>query len=195
MTTSFKTGTIAGGNYTEIAADGTLIQYGTATTYEDLNFSPLLSVSNATAPDKVTINGVYHVEFTVNNNQSCGACQEIYHSALLSQTLKPHYHCFLKASESAGTTGATFTLYWELRQTTGTTSGSVALQVTSAQLTGNAHKIDIYDPTGFAGPAELGAQLTMVIARTAGNAGKVIVTTYGVHVEKNKLGSSTATAE
>lgn len=188
----------------EVAASDLHITTGTAKTvvydtsvYDDLNFDPDRSGGPvATRPDDVTINNVIHKEFTNSNNQLCGATQEIPHNYKLNTNLHPHCHIFLKSGESAGTTGVTFTFYWELRQTTGTTSGSIALSATSAQLgtTAGANKFDIYSGS-FAGSAELGAQLAVTIARTAGDAGDVIVTTYGVHYEKDTPGSRTATTK
>lgn len=183
----------------EVAASDLQLTTGAAKTlllntpvFEDLNFDPTSSGGPAaTRPDDVTINGVFHKEFTSANNQLCGAVQEIPHSYKLSGTLYPHIHIFLKGGESAGTTGVTFTLYWELRQSTGTTSGSVPLAATSVQLgtTAGANKFDIYDATGFSGSAELGGQLAVTIARTAGDAGDVVVTTYGVHYASDTIGS------
>ena len=112
------------------------------------------------------------------------------HAYKLSSAIYPHMHIFLKSGESAGTTGVTFTFYWELRQTTGTTSGSVVLSATSAELAANGNKIDLYD-SSFAGAAELGAQLSVTIARTGGDAGDVVVLTYGVHYEIDQIGSKT----
>jgi hypothetical protein len=186
----------AGANYSEFEADGTLVFNGDATVWEDLNFDPDRSGGPvATRPDDVTINNVFHKEFTSANNQLCGASQEIFHETMLSKTLYPHCHVFLKASETSGTTGVSFTLYWELRQHSGTTSGSVVVSATSAQLAANAHKVDLYDNTGFTGPTELGAQLAMTIKRTAGDAGDVIVTSYGIHYEIDTVGSRALTSK
>jgi hypothetical protein len=181
-------------NYTLFEADGTMQMFGTATVFEDLNYDPSSSGGPAvTVPDYVTINNTIHREFTSANNQLCGSGNELPHSYKLSSTIYPHIHIFLKNGESAGATGVTFTFYWELRQSTGTTSGSVALSATSAELgtTAGANKFTIYDNTGFAGAAEIGAQLSVTIARTAGNAGDVVVSTYGVHYEINSIGSHT----
>jgi hypothetical protein len=176
--------------FTEIEADGSAKFVGSATVWDDLNFDPDRSGGPAaTRPDDVTINNVFHKEFTSANNQLCGATQEVPHDAMLGGTLYPHCHVFLKASESAGTTGVTFTIYWELRQSTGTTSGSVPVTATSAQLAANANRVDLYDSTGFTGPADLGGQLAMTIARTAGDAGDVVVTSYGIHYEIDAVGS------
>jgi hypothetical protein len=162
-----------------IEADGTITLNGTATVWEDLNFSPNNSGGPAvTIPDYVTINNVVHREFTSANNQLCGSSQELPHHYKLSSQIYPHAH-----------------IYWELRQGAGTTSGSVVLSATSAELTGNGHKINVSDVTGFAGAAELGAQLTVKIARTGGNAGDVIVTTYGVHYERDSNGSKQMTTK
>jgi hypothetical protein len=184
----------------EVAASDLHITTGAAKTvvydtsvWEDLNFDPVRSGGPAsTRPDEVTINNVFHKEFTSANNQLCGSGQEVPHNYKLGTVLNPHAHIFLKSGESAGTTGVTFTVYWELRQSTGTTSGSVTMSATSAQLgtTAGANALLISGNT-FAGSAELGAQLSLTIARTAGDAGDVIVTTYGVHYEKDTPGSRT----
>jgi hypothetical protein len=195
----FGTGRFGGAShYSEFEADGTLHMVGNATVYEDLNFDPSSSGGPAaTLPDYVTINNVVHREFTSANNQLCGDGEEMPHKYKLSSIIYPHIHIFLKNLESVGTTGVTFTLYWELRQSTGTTSGSVPLSATSVQLgtTAGANKLDLYDVTGFAGAAELGSQLTLKLARTAGNAGDIVVTTYGVHYEIDTVGSRTITSK
>lgn len=170
-------------------AQSSIIKY-----WEDLNFDVVSSGGPAaTRPDDVTINNVFHKEFTSANNQLCGGNKEVPHKYFINNAgvLYPHMHIFLKNGESAGTTGATFTVYWELRQSSGTTSGSVALSATSAQLTANPEKFDIYDATGFAGPLTRGSNLAMTIARTAGDAGDVVVTTYGVHYQIDSPGTRT----
>lgn len=185
----------SGANYAQFDTNGNLKLYGNATQWEDLNFAPNSSGgAAATLPDYVTINNVTHREFTSANNQLCGDIKELPHSYKASSTLTPHLHLFLKAAESAGTTGVTFTLYWELRQGAGTTSGSLTLSATSAQLAANPNKIDIHG-TAFAGASELGAQLSLRLARTAGDAGDVIVTTYGVHYEFDSIGSNEITTK
>lgn len=163
--------------------------------WEDLNFAPSSSGGPAvTLPDYVTINNVVHREFTSANNQICGDVQELPHSYKLSSQLYPHIHIFLKSGESAGTTGVTFTLYWELRQGTGVTSGNLTLSATSAQLTANPTKYTI-SGAAFNGSAELGGQLALTLARTAGDAGDVIVTTYGIHYTTDSPGSTLITTK
>lgn len=185
-------------NYTEFETDGTLAMNGDATVWDDLNFDPDRSGGAvATRPGEVIINNVVHSEFDNGNNEYCGGVEELPHAYKLGTTIYPHIHLFLKAGEGAGTTGVTFTFYWELRQSTGTTSGSVNLSATSVALAtvAGANKLDIYDNIGFAGSAELGAQLAVTIARTAGDAGDIVVTTYGVHYEIDTIGSRTITAK
>ena len=194
--TTATIGDVAGGDYCQIEADGTIELNGDATVHEDLNFGVLSSGGPVPSrPDDVLIGNVYYKEFTSSNNQECSDQREIYHAALLGQTLYGHIHIFLKSGESAGTTGVTFTVYWEYRESTGATNGSFTLSATSAELTAEPYKIDIYDGTGFTGPSELGAQLSCRLLRTAGDAGDVIVTTYGFHVELDGLGSRTATSK
>jgi len=142
----------------------------------------------------LTVNGVIYREFTSANNQICGDAREIPHPYKLSSDLTPHIHLFLKDGESAGTTGVTFTFNWELRQVAGVTNGSLTLSATSAQLTANGNKIDI-SGAAFSGSAELGAQLSLSIARTAGDAGDVVLLSYGVHYEIDSLGSRQITTK
>jgi len=175
---------------------GKTIVYDTPV-YEDLNFNPDQAGGvPATVPDDIVINNVFHKEFTSANNQLCGSGAELPHKYKLSTTLTPHIHIFLKSGESVGTTGVTFTLYWELRQSTGTTSGSVALSATSANLgtTSGANKFTI-NGTAFAGSAELGGQLSLTLARTGGDAGDIVVTTFGVHYAIDTPGSRTITTK
>jgi hypothetical protein len=181
-------------NYSEFEDDWTMVANGDATVWEDLNFDPDRSGwPVATRPDDVTINNVFHKEFTSLNNQLCWAVQEVAHEYKLGTNLHPHCHLFLKSWESVGTTGVEFTFYWELRQSTGTTSWSVTLSATSAELwtTAGANKLNIYNGS-IAGSAELWAQLAVTIARTWWDAGDVIVTTYWVHYEIDMMWSHTA---
>jgi hypothetical protein len=165
--------------------------------FDDINFDPTRSGGAvATRPASVVINSVFHTEFTSGNNQLCGAVQELPHKYKLSSTLTPHLHLFLKDGESVGTTGVTFTFYWELRQSTGTTSGNLTLSATSVEL-GTTAGANLFTASGtaFAGSAELGAQLAVTIARTAGDAGDIVMTTYGVHYEIDTMGSRLITTK
>lgn len=166
------------------------------TVWEDLNFDPVRSGGPAAnRPDDVTIDNCYYKEFTSANNQSCGDNQEIPHKAKIPGKDYGHCHVFLKSGESAGTTGVTFTIYWSLRQSTGLTTGNFTLSATSAQLTASPVKLDIFDVPGFTGPSETGSQLSMALYRTAGDAGDVIVTTYGIHFEIDTNGSRLITTK
>lgn len=169
---------------------------GVGVAFEDINFSPLRSGGPvANRPDDVTIDNCFYKEFTSANNQSCGDQQELFHYYKLGGTLAAHAHVFLKAGETAGTTGVVFTINWRLSTSTGTTSGSVVVSATSAELTANPHKVDLYNSTPFAGSAELGGQLALTLARTGGNAGDVVVLTYGVHLEIDSFGSNTVSVK
>jgi len=166
--------------------------------YEDLNFDPATSGGTPVSlPDYVTIDNVYYREFTSANNQTCGAGEEIPHAAQLGgKKFYPHLHIFLKAAESAGTTGATFRIYWSLRETgLATRSGSVDLAVTSAQLAAEARKINLNDATGFVGSTNLGAQLSLRLDRIAGDAGDIVVMSYGIHYPLDDKGSHEVTAK
>jgi hypothetical protein len=179
----------ASGNSTaKIEADGTLVFAGTGAVWDDLNYDPVRAGGPAaTRPDDVTINNVIHKEFTSANNQLCGSVAELPHKYKLSSLLYPHIHIFLKTGESEGTTGCTFTFYWELRHDGIVSSGSKELAATSAQLL--AGSVFVQAAEGIAGADTIGGQLACTIARTAGNAGDIVVTTYGVHYEIDMLGS------
>lgn len=160
--------------------------------WDDLNFDPNSSGGPAVSlPDYVMINNCVYREFTSANNQICGDGEEIPHHAKLGTDVLyyPHLHIFLKSGESAGTTGTEFTIYWELRTGSETTNGDVVLSATSADLSANSNKINLSDSTGFAGATELGGQLALTLARTGGNAGDIVVTTYGIHYPIDTIGS------
>jgi len=179
-------------NFSKFDSNWHLKSSGAATVWEDLNFDPERSGwPTATRPAEVTVNNCIYVEFASSNNQLCGAGEELSHQYKLSSKLYPHLHLFLKNGESVGTTWVTFTLYRELRQSTGSTNWSVPLSATSAQLwtTAWANKLSLYDMTWFNGSAELWAQLAVTIARTWWNAWDIIVTTYWVHYEIDALWS------
>jgi len=165
--------------------------------WDDLNFDPSASGGPAVSvPDYVIINDTVYREFTNANNQICGAGEEVPHGAKLNATFYPHLHCFLKTGENAGSTGVTFTIYWQLREVGGLiTSGSVPLTATSAQLAAESAKLDLYDNTGFAGSTKLGGQIALTLARTAGDAGDVIVLTYGIHYPLDSVGSRLITTK
>jgi hypothetical protein len=164
--------------------------------WEDLNFNPTDGGGpTPTLPADVTINNVFYKEFSSSNNQKCGSQQEIPHSYKLGTIIYPHAHIFLKAAESAGTTGVTFTLYWEIRQSTGTTNGNLEMTATSAQLAANGNKVNIYNAPAITGPTELGAQVAVTLARTGGDAGDVIVLTYGLHYASDSVGSRQPTSK
>lgn len=160
------------------------------TLWEDMNFAVVRSGGPAAnRPNDVTINNVYYKEFTSLNNQTCGDSQEVPHKYKLNTVLYPHIHCFLKSGESEGTTGVTFTVYWELRNGAETLSGNFDISVTSAQLAANGNEIFAGYSNGIAGISRLGSQLTVSLSRTAGDAGDVIVVTYGFHYEIDYSGS------
>ncbi|MBU1240627.1 hypothetical protein KJ865_13025, partial [Myxococcota bacterium] len=183
-------------DHTKFDTDGTVVFEGAATVHEDLNFDPDRSGGpTATRPDEVTINNCYYREFTSGNNQKCGAAAEFPHSAKLSQTIYPHLHMFLKTPGTEGTTGVTFTFYWELRSNGTLTNGNFTVSATSAELTANPVSLFKEYSTGIAGPTALGGQLALTIARTAGNAGDVVVSTYGVHYEIDQVGSRTRSSK
>ena len=166
-----------------------VLRTGNAIAYIDLNFDPARSGGPvATRPVEVKIGNVYYAEFDNGNNEEGGAVEEIPHEVVQGGTGYIHLHMFLKSGESVGTTGVEFTIYWEQRHGSTVTNGSVVLSATSAELTGN----DIVfkqDGTGISLIDELGVQLALTIARTDGDAGDVVVPTYGVHLPVDEIGS------
>jgi len=168
---------------------------GTAIDWEDLNFDPTSSGGPvATRPDPVIIDSVSYVEFTSANNQHCGDTKELPHGSVLGDSLYPHAHIFLKSGESEGATGVTFTMCWQLRSDGATTRGRFTMSATSAELAADGNEVVITGPAFYRGTA-LGGQLAMHPYRTAGDAGDVIVITYGVHYSVDRLGSNLITTK
>jgi len=168
---------------------------GTAIDWEDLNFDPTSSGGPvATRPDPVMIDSVSYVEFTSANNQHCGDTKELPHSSVLGDSLYPHAHIFLKDGESSGATGVTFTMCWQLRTDGSTTRGQFTMSATSAELAADGNEVFITGPAFYRGTAPEG-QLAMHPYRTAGDAGDVVVITYGVHYSVDRLGSNLITTK
>lgn len=165
--------------------------HGKATVWEDLNFDPSAHGGPAAfEPDYVAVGNVGYHEFTSHNNQYAIGHREIPHSCKLGSLAYAHAHIFLKSGETAGTTGVTFTLYWELRENGATTNGTRTLSATSAELTADPHKVDIYSTDPIQIPNSLGSQLAIKIMRSDGNAGDIILMGYGIHYEADSVGSS-----
>lgn len=187
-----------GGNYSLFDDNGYVEHHGDGRFTVDLNFDVLNSGGPpAFTPALVTIDGIDYREFSSANNQKCSGHKEFPHGTFLEgQTHYAHLHGFLKAGESAGTTGATYTLTWSLRQAGSKITGSADITLSSADLLANIDLIvKARASTGFTGPSVLGGQLGMTCARTGGNAGDVVVTTYGIHVACDAGGSRTETSK
>ena len=163
--------------------------------HEDLSFDPTKSGGPPSQkPDDVTIDNVFYKEFTSSNNQCCGDTGVIPHSFLLGEKLYPHINCFLKDGESAGTTGVTFRIYWCIRNSTDKQDGYFDLTASSQELTDNAYNLDIFDSETYIPETkivEMSSKLSLSIHRTGGDAGDIIVTTYGVYYKKDSYGSRT----
>ncbi len=169
---------------------------GNATSWEDLNFDPSTHGGPAAfEPDYVAIGNIGYHEFKSSNNQYAIGQREIPHACKLGSDAFAHAHIFLKSGESSGTTGVTFTFYWELRIGGATTNGTLTMSATSAELAADGHKVNISDVTPIAIPSSLGAQLAVKMARTAGDAGDVILMSYGIHYEIDNIGSKLVTTK
>ena len=169
---------------------------GNATSWEDLNFDPSTHGGPAAfEPDYVAIGNIGYHEFKNTNNQYAIGQREIPHACKLDSDAFAHAHIFLKSGESSGTTGVTFTFYWELRIGGATTNGTLTMSATSAELAADGNKLNIGDASAIAIPNALGAQLAVKIERTAGDAGDVILMSYGIHYEIDNIGSKLVTTK
>lgn len=163
-----------------------------ATVWEDLNFSVVNSQRGvANHPTIFDLNGVYHSSFALNDYVFNS--REVFHATKPESEGVPHLHAFIEFAQSVGTTGADFTLYWEIRHGAGnTTSGNVTVNITSAELTSTTvanggGEISKNFSANIA--VTYGDQITLVLKRTGGDAGRVAVTTYGLHCELDGFGS------
>lgn len=159
--------------------------------YEDLNFDiDAAGGPAATLPDYVNVNNVIYRAFEKSKNQKVASVKELPHSTNVMEKLWPHMHCFLVPGQSPGTTGVEFTLWWELRGKAGTQSGSVVFAASAADLTANPNENDLEDTIGIEIENKFPEQqLAVVLQRTGGDAGDVVVTTYGFHYQVDKFGT------
>ena len=91
-------------NYTEVEADGTVVSYGDATTYDDVYPSSVSVGVGVTAPAFLAYNGAMKAYgFVGNKNEEIHVGFQLYHSYLEGSGISPHLHLYIPA----GTKGET----------------------------------------------------------------------------------------
>ena len=189
----------AGSNYSGFGRDGTLVFNGTATVWDDINFSIGQLRSGGTRPAFISKRGspIYQDSFAVGEEVSGSV--EIPHATKLSSAVTPHIHITSDAGDTTGNCRFEMTITVNLYDGsewfgsgTVTDTGDIAIasawQKLTADFTSTVNNL-----------ASVGAQIEITIERIAAVsdewAGEIFVSTFGFHVEKDMVGSRLITTK
>lgn len=206
LTDHNKFGDVEGGNYAEFESDGTLVFYGTSSTWDDINIDPTNLTGNGDLPVRTTIPGttLSAAGFSGSKTDEVEGAFEYPHKCKLhledgATSVTLDFHCHVMPITTAGGNVRMGIEYGFSDETTPLTS-STTIEVTAALGTtvGLKQTIDISDT--IQAPVELGTQIHMRFYRLGGDAldtssAVVIVQTIGCHVESNLLGSREETTK
>ena len=193
-------GNVDSGDYANFENDGTLFFYGNATCWDDIQLSATSLGSGASAPDLININssGIYLMGFDggVTTEQLFGSF-EIPHDYAEGTTLVPHIH-WLTTTTNIGTV-KWFVDYWRVDgngTTVPSTPTTISATGTSNGIAWEAFKNDsnTIDGTGIT----IGDQVAFRLYRDPTQdtyPDDAVVLTFGIHYQKNSLGSRLVTTK
>jgi len=119
-----KFGDVAGGNYSEFEADGTLRFYGNATVWQDIDFPIIIRTTGANIPTLVTLQGnVTAPQWSVNDFSVCEA-QELVHAWKEGSQVQWHVH-FVTNGLDATNRYVNFEVEWFWVNPNGTLSATI----------------------------------------------------------------------
>ena len=192
-------GDIAGENTSQIESDGTLRFNGTATVYNDLQFSVGAGkVPAAHTPNYETFTtNTKEYSFAVNDYIDL-ASNEVPHSWKLATSGDLHLHVTTKgANSTGGDVFAKFTIYISYAQPTGVwveTPFTAELTIPNGTSALQFFYLDIgdIDLTGFGLSTQIKPRVVR-IAATGGTeySGNIFINQFGIHMQEDTVGSRT----
>lgn len=190
-----KIGDVAGGNYTEIEADGTLKFVGNATVWEDINLPISACYSaGATALDAVVIGSNNFKAFNgTATAQQVESNIEILHSYKGGSDIVPHMH-FLPDTSAAGNIKFSFGYRWFNGGAVMAAETVVPITVNGPFVANTETRVDFATLSGVG--KTIGSRLVWRILRNPSDVadtytGKAIAIDFGVHYERDTVGSRT----
>lgn len=205
VNTDFLTycGDFAGGNYITFESDGTLVMNGNATVWDDVYPSSVSIGVGGTAPAFTAYSGnMKAYEFTGGvTNKEMHIGYQLFHSYKQGSNITPHLHLYVPNNGSGGTVTFDMEYHWDNIGDTGalvtsTLSGTITL---AANSTIYHNQIFAYTGTPITGTNKNISSIFMTkITRrqdTDTFAGSVWLLSADIHIEKDTIGSRTATAK
>ena len=183
-------------NYVQIDGSGEMTFVGSATVWDDLPPSPIISAKlGATAPTLATFVGnVEQYTFDATNDFVIGA-SEITHAWKEGSEISPHIHW---ATNGSGTvvTGVKWDLEYTIGDSMGTFSpaGTLSIDATiPANTSDRTHFISNFSPTIDGSANKIGAYICWKLSRSASGttapASDPFALAVGFHVEQDSVGS------
>jgi len=197
-------GDFAGGDYTEIEADGTLEFNGDATVYDDINIGGLiLDGPAATRPGLVTFldntgadTGISTRAYAVGEFASADV--ELLHGYEAGSPIGFHVHWQGDAAPT-GTDKVRWQITYVITHTGQTTPPATTITVETDFDTQYENMLsefaDVTPPVGTAFGAQVSFRLDRIAATADEYAGEAKIKTVGIHYERARVGSRTVGTE
>lgn len=183
-------------NYSEFEADGTLVSYGNATCWDDINVSAFGLGTGASVPSIINIASTTIRTYAYNGNTSVvdelHGSLEILHNYAEGTDIIPHIH-WLPSTNSGGDVKWQMEYVWINSDGIPVTSSTTVAVVSAAGSTAWLPKISAFQPISGTGKT-IGSRFFFRVFRnpvdsqdTYGN--DAAFTDFGVHYQINTLGS------
>jgi hypothetical protein len=181
-------------NNTSFEADGTIVNNGTASTFEDLNWNPTELVGSGTAPSLINFGSstIGIAGFSATSTDEITSSAELPHSWKVGSEIQFHFHWY-PTTTNVGNALFRLEYLFTKEGVAVTTSTTVDLLVASSGVAW-AKKSSAFTNIVTTGVAEFGSQFHFRFARVGGDAsdtytGVTAVSTVGFHYESDTLGS------
>ena len=190
-----------GTNYAEFEDDGSLIFYGSSTTYEDLQVPALNTVKSANAPTLVDfIGGTMGYSFATNGMEQVFFSVQIPHAWEEGSDLYPHVHYAALDTVDGGTNADT--VVWGLEYTWtnafSTFPSTETIYAYTVVKTENLHTVVAFENpiTPTSSQNKISSILMCRLFREPGNSRdtfrkEIILLQFDIHYKVNTLGSRT----
>jgi len=190
-------GDIAGGNYTLIESDGTLVAKGDAVAWDDLRF-PATGINPpgaASDPTRNTTTGL--LEFSDSATNIIAGVAQLPHTWKLESTLKPHIHWFGFTAPVGANTDVVWQLDYEVVPIGGSWDGTTlsnTLQITEA-VTEDVSLISEFGDIAMTGITSVSCLIIWKLSRLGGDASDTYgsaatLAEFDIHYQIDTMGSN-----
>jgi len=200
--TAAKFGDVAGGNYAEFEADGTLVNKGTATVWQDIDFPIIIRTTGANVPTMTAAQGNITIpEWQINDYNVCEG-QELIHGWKEASAGSWHCHILTGGTDTSDRTLA-FEVEWFWADTGSALSATTTTLSPDYTIPANTPaKTHLLVPIGTATltGGHIGGHIWARLKRVAATAGTAPTANpwcsmLQMHLELDTIGSRAITAK